>query len=289
MKTILVTGATGTIGSRTVDRLASDSTITVRAAVHARRPPTTSANVEQVGVDIEDPESLRAAASGVDAVFMITPPEPADQRALARSMLEGLKGANVPRVVKQSAILADREDAPLFVQVHRDIEKLVVDSGIPHTFLRCNSYMTNFATFDAPDAQGNIFKPWGDGAISLIDPRDVAAVAAHVLTTAGHDGKAYTLTGPAAVSGSDIASAISDVTGRSIRYVDVPEEAARQGMLEAGMPPDMVDAVLDWYAATKSGRTRVVTDTVRELIGRPSTTFMDFARDHVDAWKPRSS
>lgn len=284
MPTILVTGSTGTIGSPTVESLARTPDVTVRAAVHARPAATQPDNVEAVEVDFDEPETVRAAATGVDAVLLITPSVP-NQVELAERVVNAVTAAGVPRLVRLSAIGADWEDPPLFMREHTETEKHIIASGIPYTFLRPNSYMSNFVTFYAPDPEGNIRLPWGDAGVSLIDPRDVADVAARLLTSAGHLRKAYTLTGPEAITAGQIASVISELTGRSIRYIDMPEEAMRQGMLAQGLPSMMADSVLDLLAANKAGRTGVVTDAVRELTGRSARSFREFALDHTQRWQ----
>jgi uncharacterized protein YbjT (DUF2867 family) len=284
MATILVTGATGNIGSPTVENLASRPGVTVRAAVHARPAGSLPDNVETVEVDIDEPETLVAAAIGVDAAFLITPSVP-NQVELAERAVNALKSAGVPRLVRLSAIGADWQDAALFMREHTETEKQIIASGIPYTFVRPNSYMSNFLTFYRPDPEGNIRLPLGQAGVSYIDPRDVAGVAAHVLTSEGHVGKGYTLTGPKAVTVDEIAAAISEATGRSISYVDVPEEAMRQGMLSQGLPPAVVDGVVDLFATNRAGKAAVVTDAVRDITGRPPRSFQEFARDHAEGWK----
>src|SRR5205823_640637 len=128
-----------------------------------------------------------------------------------------------------------------------------------------NSFMTNFIQFTPPDPEGSIPLPWDDAGVSLIDARDVADVAAHVLTTDGHSGKGYTLTGPAAVTVGEVASAIAEATGRAITYIPMSEEAMRQGLLGYGVPPPMVEGMLDLWATNRSGATALVTDAVQEL------------------------
>jgi uncharacterized protein YbjT (DUF2867 family) len=282
--TILVTGSTGVIGSRTVQVLASKPGVTVRAAVHSRSPGLQPDNVEVVQVDYDDPETVSAAAEGVDAAFLITPWVPS-QVDLARRVLMALSAAGVPRLVRLSSIGADREDPPMLMREHAETEQHIVASGIPFTFLRPNSYMSNFVAFYSPDPEGKIRLPWGDAGVSLIDPADVAEAAAHVLTTEGHAGNAYTLTGPKAITVSQTAAAISEATGRSIEYVDMPAEAVRQGILAQGMPGPMVDGLLSLFAANRAGETAVVTEALPELTGHPARSFREFARGHSEGWK----
>jgi uncharacterized protein YbjT (DUF2867 family) len=119
----------------------------------------------------------------------------------------------------------------------------------------------------------------------MIDARDVAAVAALVLTTPGHEGRVYELTGPKAVMGAGAAAAIGEATGRTIRYFDVLESAARQAMLDMPVPKWMVDATLELYAIVKAGFTAGVTNEVPQLLGRPAGSFREYARDHAASWK----
>jgi uncharacterized protein YbjT (DUF2867 family) len=284
MARILVTGATGAIGSRIVQGLAAKPDVTVCAAVHVRPAEALPDGVEAIEVDYEQPETVRAAAEGVDVAYMVTPSVPGQVR-LADRLLEGLKTAQVPRLVRQSSIGAERTDARDFMREHTETEHSIVASGIPHTFLRPNSFMSNFVAFYAPDPEGNIRMPWGDAGVSLVDPRDVADVATEVLTAEGHEGRAYTLTGPNAITVEQIAAAISDVTGRTVTYIDMPEEEMRQGMLSAGLPPVMVDPVMDLLAGNKAGETAVVTDAVQELTGHPARSFEEFARDFAEVWQ----
>jgi uncharacterized protein YbjT (DUF2867 family) len=113
--------------------------------------------------------------------------------------------------------------------------------------------MQNFMNY-FPPRDGTICLPWGNGKASLVDTRDIAAVAAEALTSDGHEGKTYTLTGPAALGIAEVASILSEVAGREINYVDVPESAARDGMLQAGLPQWQVEPLLELHAANKQNR-----------------------------------
>jgi len=282
MSTILVTGATGTVGASAVQALLGMPGVNVRAAVHSR-PAQQAGNVEAVEVDYERPETVRDAAAGVDAVFMITPPVP-DQTPLAQRVLEGLVAAGVPRLVRLSAMGAGIIDIA-FLRSHAEIERDIAASGIPATILRPNSFMSNFVAFNPPDQDGNMAMPLGDAGVSLIDPRDVGEVAARVLTSDAHVGKDFNLTGPEAITMHQIASTIGQVSGRQVRYIDVPADAMRQGMLGFGLPEPVVDALLELWATNRSGATAEVTNAVAELTGRPARTFAEFAREHAGAWQ----
>ncbi len=133
--------------------------------------------------------------------------------------------------------------------------------------------------------QGAFFLPAGDGAVSHVDARDVAAVAAHVLTSEGHAGATYTVTGPEALTYQQVAERIGAALGKPVRYVDVPGEAARSAMVEAGMPAWVADGLVALNGVYKSGAAAQVTDEVRKATGRSPRTLPDFLADHLGAFR----
>jgi uncharacterized protein YbjT (DUF2867 family) len=283
---ILVTGATGTIGTHVVDELAKRGA-SVRAAARGASKASLPGGVEPAELDFADAASIDRALQGVSAAFLLTP-FAADQVELGTRFIDRAKAAGVQRIVKLSAIGAEIEPGIQLGRWHRAIERHLETSGLEHTFLRPNNFMQNFVGYYPPDAEGTIYLPWGDGACSFIDGRDIGRVAAVALTDDGHAGKAYTLTGPAAFTIGEAAATLSSVTGRKIRYVDVPEAAARGAMLGLGMPAWMVDAMLELHAVDKAGYAAVVTDDVTKLTGTPARSFADFAKEHAASWKKKS-
>jgi uncharacterized protein YbjT (DUF2867 family) len=125
----------------------------------------------------------------------------------------------------------------------------------------------------------------GNGKASFVDTRDIAAVAAEALTSSEHEGKTYTLTGPAALGIAEVASILSEVAGREINYIDVPESAARDGMLQAGLPRWQVDALMELPAANKQNRWSTVTSDIEKVTAKPATSFAQYARDHSDRFR----
>jgi uncharacterized protein YbjT (DUF2867 family) len=287
--TILVTGATGTIGSEVVKALAAKPGVTVRVAVRsaAKAEKLLGANVVPVDFDYEKPDTIAAAVKGADRVFLLTP-FAQNQVELGKLLIDAAKAAGVKHIVKLSAVGADIEPGIQLGRWHRAIEKLIEASGIPYTFLRPANFMDNFIHYYPPAADGNIYLPLGAGACSYIDSRDIAAVAAAVLTGDGHDGKAYVLTGPAALTTAEAASAIGAASGRDIHFVDVPEAAASKAMLDLQMPGWMVEAMMELHGIVKAGYASATTTLVQELTGHAPRTFADFARDRAAAWTTKS-
>ena len=154
------------------------------------------------------------------------------------------------------------------------------------THLRPSSFMQNYINFHGgPIREQNAFYlPHGSGEMSLVDARDIAAVAVKALLEPGHMGKAYTLTGPAAHDNVEVASILSEITGRTINYVDVPDQAARQAMLDLGSPEVIIEALMELNHLIRDGGTAGITKTVETVTGRPARSFEEFARDHASVW-----
>lgn len=286
MTKILVTGSTGTIGTQVVKALAVKGGVSVRAAVRTKEKAGLPAGVEPVAFEYEDAASMKNALAGVDALFLLTPfvenPVP-----LARGAVDAAKAAGVKRIVKLSAFGAELEPGIALGRHHREAEKYIEASGLAWTFLRPNNFMQNLMGYYPPGPDGVIYLPWGDAACSFIDARDVGAVAAVALTESGHAQKAYTLTGPAAVTMHDIARTLGAVSGRKITYVDVPEAAAAKAMTDMGLPAWMVGGMMELHGIDKAGYAAVVNDEVAKITGRAPFTFEAFARDHAEAWRAK--
>lgn len=286
MTTILVTGATGTIGSRVVKALRGAPGVKVRAAVRSgeRASELAGDNVTTVDFDFDKAESIAKAVDGVDKVFLVTP-FVENPLVLGERLVDAAKKAGVKHIVKLSAFGCEHEPGIQLGRMHRAIEKKIEASGVAWTFLRANNFFENFFNYYGPDAQGNIYLPWGQASVSFIGAADIAAAAKVALTGAGHEGKAYTLTGPAPLSVAEAAKVIGEVSGRAITYVDVPEEAARKAMLDAHVPVWMTDGMLELHAIDKAGHAAVVTDDLAKLTGSKGKTFLEFARANAAGWK----
>ncbi|RKT87245.1 Uncharacterized conserved protein YbjT, contains NAD(P)-binding and DUF2867 domains [Saccharopolyspora antimicrobica] len=279
--TVLVTGATGTVGSALIPALRARGA-TVRAMI--RDPEREIAGVENVVADLQDPASVTAALNGVDAAFLNSPSAP-DAAALQIQFADLAREAGVHRLVLLSQYAA-RTDSPVrFLRWHAEVEAHVRELGLDHTVLRPNLYLQALLGFAGTIAQGWFAAPIGDAAISAIDTRDIAESAAAVLTTAGHTGRTYTLTGPRAVTHAQIADALSTATGRTITFRDAPADqftAALTGIL----PPWQLDGLVEDYAHYARGEAADVNTSVADLTGHPARDITDFARDYAAAFIP---
>jgi len=282
---LLITGATGTIGSDVVRNVAQ-SGAAVRALV---RNPEKAASLQIQGVewvkgDLGAPETLDAALAGVEKAFLLPPVHP-DAVAHQKNFVEAAKRSGVRHIVKLSSFGADPNTTMTFGRWHGEGEKLIEQSGIAYTFLRPNSFMQNIlASVPTIQGQGMIFQPAGDAKISHIDTRDIAAVAAKTLTDSGHEGKTYDLTGPEALTFFQVAEIFSAVLGKTVTYVPVPPEGARQGMIGAGLEEWRVNAILELFEIYRSGEGSEVTGTVRQITGKAPIAYRQFVEDYASAF-----
>jgi uncharacterized protein YbjT (DUF2867 family) len=196
----------------------------------------------------------------------------------------------VRHVVKFSAFGASADAPGGFAKWHGEAEAELRASGLDYTMLRPNFFMQNLlGQAQTIAAEGRIYQPVGGARASFVDTRDVAAVAARVLTEDGHEGRSYDITGPEALSYYDVAERLSAAAGREITYVPVSPEDFRRGALAAGLPEWLVEALGLLNETLASGRASAVTDVVREVGKTEPRTFEQFARDYASAFKSRES
>lgn len=282
---ILVTGATGNIGSALVGELVAGGHA-VRAFVTNPDAARTKlgGKVELAKGSHADKASLEAAMKGVDKLFLLAPPGP-DQPAWEANAIDAAKQAGVKHVVKLS-VAGAQYDASTFGKWHRAGEKKLEQSGMAWTFLRPVGFMSNSLMWiGSVKGQGAIYQPLGEGKMASIDPRDIASVAATCLTSPGHEGKTYDLTGPEALSCADQARLLGAAIGKPVKYVDVPDAAAKDAMLGMGMPAFMADAMLEFTGLVRSGGAAFVSDAVKAVTGKPGRTFEQWCRDNAAAFR----
>lgn len=284
---ILISGATGTIGRHVLRQLTSRGEA-VRAMTRNPGAVRAEPGVELVRADFDEPASLAAAVAGVRAVFLLTAPaSPTPRHDLA--MLDSARSAGVTTVVKLSAIGTGETigDNRTVGDWHLRAEQAVRSSGMAWTVLRPSSFASNVLGFahmiNAGDPVPNMT---GTAAQGVIDPRDVAAVAAEALTEPGHSGRTYTLTGPELLSVPDQATILESVLDRPVTTVDLPLDIAREQMLRHGVDESAVDAAITGMAWARAGHNAVLTEDVPRILGRQATTFATWVQDHQDAFSP---
>ena len=291
--TFLVTGATGLVGGELLRVLLRDGHA-VRAAVRDKegRNQKEAAELAERGAEVVEldyarPETFAPALRGVSAVFYLTIPmsaEPGHEPELFAAMKE----AGVQRVVKLSVWRAG-DEAYLFARWHRASEKRLEASGLPYTLLRPSGFMQNLLQL-AGSVRGAsaIFLPMAQAAVGHIDARDIAEAAA-VALRGGHEGKAYDLSGPEALTYDDVAAALSSSLEQPVRYVPISAEKWRADMVGYGMPGGVADSLIDLYNYYVSGGSSATDPSLAMLLGRPGRSFADFVREHVAAFRAASA
>ena len=275
---MILTGATGTIGSSTIKALKAKG---ARFKVGTRSPDKLKGQgVETVLLDWDKPETLGPALQGVEKVFLLTPVSD-KQVEYAKALVAAAKKAGVKHIVKLSVAGVDAEPGISLGRLHRAGEKAVKDSGIAWTMLRPTFFMENFFNFYGADPKkdSTLYLPHGQGKAVWVDGRDVGEVAAAVLTSPGHEGKAYDLTGPEALSSAEVVAILGQAMGRKYTYVDVPEEAARKAMMDMQMPGWMVDGFMELHALIRNGWVATPATGVKDVLGRPPRALKEYAKD----------
>jgi uncharacterized protein YbjT (DUF2867 family) len=284
---ILVTGATGTVG-RHVARGLTDTDVDVRAGVRSveRARETLPDGIDLVRFDFEKPETWGQAFEGVDAMFLVRPPEMTRVHRHITPAVDAAARVGVEHVVFLSVLGAEKN--PLLP--HRRIERHLEASGLTYTFLRASFFMQNFYVVHRAEIteRGELFVPAGDGETSFVDARDVAAVGVEALVDPVHRNRAYDVTGPEALTYGDAAAIFSDVLDRDIEYADpgLVEFVVTATSRDVSLPFALVQAVV--YTTARLGLAARVTDDAERILGRPPRSLTTFVSDHAEEFRQDS-
>ncbi|MCB0549342.1 MAG: SDR family oxidoreductase [Phaeodactylibacter sp.] len=286
MKTILITGATGTTGSATLQQLQGKGlALRVMTRSAEKAAAFEKQGISAVVADYSDPASLARALDGVERAFLVHSPSleiPKHEKAF----IDAAKKAGVKKIVALSVIGAGPDSPLRLSRMHAEVEAHLKNSGMAYTILRPHSFLQNLlGNIPTIQGQGAMYSNNGEAKIPLIDARDIGAVAAAALTEEGHDGKAYTLTGPAAVSFQEVAGAIGKAIGREVHFVNVPDDAAKQGLMGAGFPEWLADDLVTLNQWGRQVGEQQPSEDVQKVLGRPGHSLEDFARDYAGAFK----
>ena len=282
---ILITGATGTVGSNVVEQLSSRGT-RVRAMTRdpAKATSGPASNVDLVKADFNDPASLRRACDGVDKAFLLTGSS-SDVERQQFAFVDAAREAGVRHVVYLSQLHADADAEHRFLKYHGRVERAIERSGMRFTHLRPNLFMQGLLMFAGSVRKDNVIvAAAGDGRITAVDVRDLAEVAAAALTGNAHDNRVYSLTGPAAVSFADMAATLSRVLGRTIRYVDKSRDEMRDALVGFHMPAWQAEGLADEFEMYRRNGASEVEPGVEQALGRQPRSFEDFATDFAKAF-----
>jgi len=275
---ILVTGATGKTGSELIKRLSARG-VRVRGLVRNSTKATALSslpNVEIVEGDMLQPESLTRALQGVDRAMLISSSDPTmlDNQF---NFIDAARKAGVKYTVKLSGIMPELDSPFRYARMHGEIERHLESSGMAFTHLRAGEFFSAyFRQVPSIVSKGALILPMEDAKIASIDIGDVAEVAATVLTNTGHEGKIYPITGPEALTMTEVAEKLSTATGKSIRYIKVTPEEAKNANLAAGMPPYTADALFELFAERRKGKESQVSLVIPTIFGWQATRFDEF-------------
>jgi len=276
---ILVIGGRSKIGAALIAELLGRGEH-VRVLVRTGEPVGFPAAAEIVTGDLADERSLVAAMDGAEKVFVLSSPHP-DAMTWHRNAIDAARRTAVQLLVRSSILGADRQSAAEFISAHTACDRYLQDSGLPYVIVRPNLFLQNIpqSTIPSIDTSGNFYVDAGEARISMVDTRDVAAVAAVALTEPGHAGAQYDVTGPEALSYADVAAKLTAALGRPIIYIDAPDEAVREALLGAGLNQWFANALVglyqDYRRSGTDGYAAKVTGTVQRLTGHPARSLDD--------------
>lgn len=279
--TVLVTGATGNIGSQVIHRIAAEGTRSVRAFV---RDAEKGAALKAAGAELavgtfEDQASVEAALHDVDTLVLITAPNPhaAEQ---ASAVLTAAKSSGVRKVVRISVINAASDGPTDNVRQHAVTDAMILASGMTHVILRPQFFMQNlFMSIQNLAGDGNMYWGMGDGRMSMIDVRDIVDCTVNAVLSDTFDNGVFPLTGPASITFHDVAKTFSDALGKPVQYIPVPPEAVEQSLLEMGMGDWFASVMKDYSKAYSENWGDLITHDVERLAGRPARSIDAFARE----------
>ena len=273
----LITGASGNIGGHIARQLLQAGHPVRVFTRDPARLGELAGQVEIAAGDFDRPGTLGAAASGAEAVFLNTGPNPADLPGL----LAQLQANGAPRVVFLSSILAGDEEFVLG-RMHRANEDALHASGLPAVVLRPSGFMSNTLRWaDSIRADGVVYNAMGIGKAPMIAPEDIAAVAVRALLDPALAGATLELTGGQLLNVPEQVAILSEVLGRNLRSVDVTIEQTVQGLAASGIPEAIARGVAQSLEAVRDGRGRAMTPTVERITGVAPRSFDAWARVHA--------
>lgn len=278
---LLITGATGTIGQYLVKLLKKEGAsfkVLVRSEEKAQQ-------LQEEGIqaflgDLDEPASLKEAMRGVSKLFLLSAAS-LSQVQQQRNAIEAAKVCGVKHIIKVSSLGTSLSAPTQLGRMHAHTEAEIRKAGFEWTFLHPHSFMQNFFTNCQTIRRANAFYArHGKGKYSPVDARDIAQAAARVLTSEGHEGKTYVITGPEAVSMKDVARTLELLLDREIRFIPITHEENRKHKKELGMPEWLAHDLAELDSLFVNGKAGEISPDFEELTGRRGTSLRQFIEDH---------
>jgi uncharacterized protein YbjT (DUF2867 family) len=282
VRKVLVTGATGRIGSQLVPRLAGYNNLAVRAFVRnaKKAAPLEISGAELALGRLEDPKAVRIAVDGIDTVVLITPAT-ADAADLASSVLAAAKAAGVRKIVRISVFKAAVDGPSGITRLHGRTDSEILESGLTYNILRPPFFMQNlfFMAADSIAREGRLYFGIAYGKLGMIDLRDIVDCAESCVVSDAYDDQVFTLTGPESIGFHHIASRLNDILGRPVQYIPVPPEAVERSIRAMGSGEWYAKVMRDLCRAYSENWGDLTTDSVARITGRAPRSFDVFARE----------
>ncbi|MET8426908.1 NAD(P)H-binding protein [Nocardia sp. NPDC004860] len=278
---IVVTGATGNVGRALVRELA-DAGEDVVALSRAISPVDLPPDVTYRVASLSDLDAMRRALAGAEALFLVIPGEQMFGGVDAHTLLETAKSVGIRRLVLLSSQAAQTRPTSISHHRHREFESAAPASGLDWTILRPGGFHSNSLAWAASIRETHtIAAPFADVGLRLIDPTDIAAVAAQTLTTPGHSARTYTLTGPEPITPRQQAKILGEVLDHPITFTELTREQAISAM---PLPAEIATGVLDLLGAPTLEELEP-TSTVDQILNRPFRTYAQWAHQHASAFR----
>ncbi|MCB2339037.1 SDR family oxidoreductase [Clostridium estertheticum] len=280
---ILLTGITGNVGSAVVKYLKSIKIDFIAGVRDIERSKQQDDSIQYIHFDFQDTVTYETALHGVKKVFLVRPPQLTDVRGIFIPFIQKCKEVGVNQIVFLSLLGAEKNPFP----PHHKIEKAIVESEIPYTFIRPSFFMQNLSTTHAEDIKerDDLFISSGKAKLSFIDTRDIGEIIGRTITEEGHKNKAYTITGSQAITYYKVADIMTRVLGRKITYSNPSLFKFRKDMIKRGIKKDFATIMVILYLTTKLGMANHVTNTAELLLKRKPRTIEDFIKDYIDIWQ----
>ncbi len=280
-KKVLITGATGTIGTLLTKNLAGEKSVDLRVLV---RDADKAAHIKDLGAELavgsfDDAASIKKAVEGIDTIALISPMG-GDAAELMSTVLKAAKAAGVRKIVRLSAIKANTDGPTLNSIQHGITDAEILETGITYTILRPHYFMQNLLwSAESLVAESKFYQGMDDGKMGMIDVRDIADSAVGAVLSDRFDNQIFELTGPESITFHDIAATLTDALGRPIEYVPVSVEAVEQSILDMGMDQWAATVLRQYAEAYSKNWGDFTTPNVEKLTGHPARSFDSFARE----------
>ena len=278
---ILITGATGNVGSEIVKQLKAKNIDFIAGTTNGE----TIADIKTIKFNFADNDSIKNALKGITTLFLLLP---SHQEVLnwGKNTIDIAKEMGVKHIVRSSGMFANAESDLLIENLLGSVDKYLQESGINYTITAPSSFMQNFSTQIVNDYKnGVIYQAADDAKISWVDTRDIAAINVEVLLNpAKYLNETLTITGSESLNYQEAINQMNEILGKKVNYVAIPNEAAAKAMADMQFPQFIIDLLISLNDSIKQGHFIETTNTVEEILGRKAITFKQFVNDHKNVW-----